>query len=310
MATDINRVGTLAKDSNLKQRLFADNLFFWIFRAAAALAILVLLGIFLMLVFNGGRMFWDIGFGEFFFGTVWNPSAYGAEKYGILSMIVSTIFVTLLSMLIAAPLGIGTAAFLADFAPQRLANILKPAIEMLAAVPSVAVGFIGIVLVGPAIASVFGLNNGLNALNGAILLAVMSLPTVITVAQDAIQSVPDSYKEASYAIGANRWETLVKVTLPAAASGIIAALILGTGRAVGETMTVLMATGNATAMPTGLFDSVRTMTATIAIELGEVPFETTHYHSLFAVGAMLFLITLSVNLVAEWIASGYRNRGQ
>ena len=210
----------------------------------------------------------------------------------------------------AAPLGIGTAAFLSDFAPKRLAAILKPAIEMLAAIPSVAVGFIGIVFVGPAIAKLFGLSNGLNALNGAILLAVMSLPTVITVAEDAIRAVPESYKEASYALGANRWETLCKVTLPAAVSGIIAALILGVGRAVGETMTVLMATGNATAMPASLFDPVRTMTATIAIELGEVPFQTIHYHSLFAVGATLFLITLSVNLIAEWIAAGYRRNGQ
>ena len=225
-------------------------------------------------------------------------------------MIAGTLLVTLIAMLIAAPLGIGTAAFLSEFAPQRLAAVIKPLIEMLAAVPSVAVGFIGIVFVGPLIANTFGLNNGLNALNGAILLAVMSLPTVITVAEDAIRAVPENYKEASYALGANRWETLVKVTIPAATSGIIAALILGVGRAVGETMTVLMATGNATAMPYSIFDSVRTMTATIAIELGEVPFQTIHYHSLFAVGAVLFLITLSVNMAAEWIAAGYRQNGQ
>jgi phosphate transport system permease protein len=294
----------------MEQRIFTDRIFFQIFRTAAIFSILLLIGIFLMLIINGAGTFREVGFGEFLLGTIWNPSAYGTERYGILSMITGTLVVTLAAMLIAAPLGIGTAAFLSEFAPTKLAAILKPVIEMLAAVPSVAVGFIGIVFVGPLIADLFGLNNGLNALNGAILLAVMALPTVITVAEDAIRAVPESYKEASYAVGANRWETLVKVTLPAATSGIIAALILGVGRAVGETMTVLMATGNATAMPYSIFDSVRTMTATIAIELGEVPFQTIHYHSLFAVGAVLFLITLSVNLIAEWIAASYRQRGQ
>lgn len=294
----------------MEQRILTDRAFYWVFRTAAMLSILILLGIFLMLVIKGAGTFREVGIGEFLLGTIWNPSAYGDEKYGILSLIAGTLLVTLIAMLIAAPLGIGTAAFLSEFAPTKLAAVLKPIIEMLAAVPSVAVGFIGIIFVGPLIASTFGLNNGLNALNGAILLAVMSLPTVITVAEDAIRAVPESYKEASYAVGANRWETLVKVTLPAATSGIIAALMLGVGRAVGETMTVLMATGNATAMPYSIFDSVRTMTATIAIELGEVPFQTIHYHSLFAVGAVLFLITLSVNLVAEWVAAGYRQNGQ
>jgi len=155
-----------------------------------------------------------------------------------------------------------------------------------------------------------GLNNGLNALNGSLLLAVMALPTIITVAEDAIRSVPNEYKEGSYALGANKWTTLLRVTIPSSYSGIIAAVMLGMGRAIGETMTVLMATGNATSMPEGFFSSIRTMTATIAIELGEVPFGTTHYYSLFAIGTVLFLITLAVNLVAERIAAGYRKQGQ
>jgi len=209
-------------------------------------------------------------------------------------------------MIIAVPLGIGAAAYLSEVAPERVREILKPVIELLAAIPSVAVGFIGIVLVGPWISRTFGLNNGLNALNGSILLAIMSLPTIITVAEDAIRTVPQSYKEGSYALGANNWTTLMRVTLPSATSGIIAAIILGMGRAIGETMTVLMATGNATAMPGSFFDPVRTMTATIAIELGEVPFGTTHYFALFAVGAVLFIISLGVNLIAENIAARYR----
>ncbi|MDX1940494.1 MAG: phosphate ABC transporter permease subunit PstC [Saprospiraceae bacterium] len=290
----------------MQTRYLADKAVRVIFFSAALVSVLILLGIFGMLFINGIRAFSEIGIGEFFFTSNWNPSAYKEPSYGILSMIVSTFLVTVGAMLIAVPLGIGTAAYLAEVAPERVRLFLKPTIELLAAIPSVAVGFIGIVLVGPFIAKVFGLNNGLTALNGSILLAIMSLPTIITVAEDAIRAVPNSFKEGSYALGANKWLTLVRVILPASYSGIIAAIILGMGRAIGETMTVLMATGNATAMPEGFFDPVRTMTATIAIELGEVPYGTTHYYALFAVGALLFLISLVINLIAENLASKYR----
>ncbi|MFH1584465.1 MAG: phosphate ABC transporter permease subunit PstC [Actinomycetota bacterium] len=269
-------------------------------------AVIILLGIFLMLLINGLQTFKDVKPFEFFFTTKWNPSAYGESSYGILSMIVSTFMVTLGAMIIAVPLGIGASAYIAEIASQRVRDILKPIIGILAGIPSVVIGFIGIVLVGPFIAKVFGLSSGLNALNGSILLAVMSLPTIISVSEDAIREVPKEYKEASYAIGANRWTTLIKVTIPAAYSGIVVSIMLGIGRAIGETMTVLMATGNAPAMPRGFFDSVRTMTATIAIEMGEVPYGTTHYYSLFAIGATLFLISLGVNLIAEIVTSKYR----
>lgn len=287
-------------------RHLIDRIVRLLFFLAALLSVLALLGIFGMLLINGVKAFADINPAEFFFTSNWNPSAYEQPSYGILAMMVSTFLVTLGAMLIAVPLGIGAAAYLAEVAPERVRMWLKPAIELLAAIPSVAVGFIGIVLVGPFIAKVFNLNNGLTALNGSILLAIMSLPTIITVAEDAIRAVPNSFKEGSYALGANKWTTLIRVVLPSSFSGIIAAIILGMGRAIGETMTVLMATGNATAMPQGFFDPVRTMTATIAIELGEVPFGTTHYFSLFAVGAVLFLISLGVNLIAENIAAKYR----
>ncbi|HMO38835.1 MAG TPA: phosphate ABC transporter permease subunit PstC [Saprospiraceae bacterium] len=277
-----------------------------VFFLSAALSVLILLGIFGMLFFNGIRTFAEVSPGQFFFNSHWNPSAYGEPSYGILAMIVSTFLVTLGAMCIAVPLGIGAAAYLSEVASGNFRLYLKSAIELLAAIPSVAVGFIGIVLTGPLLARIFGLNNGLTALNGAVLLAIMSLPTIITIAEDAIRSVPDHFKEGSYALGANKWTTLLRVTLPAATSGIIAAVILGMGRAIGETMTVLMATGNATAMPNGFFDPVRTMTATIAIELGEVPYNTTHYYSLFAVGAVLFIISLGINLLAEYIAARYR----
>lgn len=177
---------------------------------------------------------------------------------------------------------------------------------MLAAIPSVAIGFLGIVVIGPGIAHLFGIQNGLNALNGSVLLSIMALPTIITIAEDAIQAVPKTYREGSYALGANKWTTLFKVTLPAALPGLIAAVMLGLGRAIGETMTVLMATGNAAAFPKGFLDSVRTITATIAIEMGEVPYQTTHYFALFAIASVLFLITLGINLLGEYFANQFR----
>ena len=290
----------------MQKRHFVDRAIKWLFFGAAATSVLVLLGIFGMLLLNGVKAFAHISLAEFFFTSNWNPSAYGEPSYGILAMLTSTFLVTVGAMLLAVPLGVGAATYLAQVATEKTRLILKPVIELLAAIPSVVVGFIGIVMVGPFIAKVFGLSNGLNALNGAILLAIMSLPTIITVAEDAIRAVPNSFKEASYSLGANQWTTLIKVVLPAAYSGIIAAVILGMGRAIGETMTVLMATGNSLAMPHGFFDPVRTMTATIAIELGEVPYGTTHYYSLFAVGAVLFIISLGINLLAERLAKRYR----
>ncbi len=291
----------------MKRRHLIDRGFRYLFFICGLFAVVALLGIFFMLFINGIRAFKDISITEFLFTANWNPSAYDEPSYGIGAMLVSTIMVTLGSMAIAIPLGIGAAAYLAEVAAPRVREILKPLIEMLASIPSVAIGFLGIVLVGPFIARVFGLNNGLNALNGSVLLAVMALPTIISIAEDAIRSVPQSFKEASYALGGNKWITLINVTIPAALSGIIAAIVLGMGRAIGETMTVLMATGNAPAMPDSFFDSIRTITATIAIELGEVPYGTTHYYALFAIGTVLFLITLGVNIIAERIAAKYRS---
>lgn len=276
-----------------------------LFKLTGLTAIFVLGGIFLMLLWNTVAFFLKVSPIDFISGTQWNPSGRLAN-YGILPLLVSTSLVTFGAMTIAIPLAIGTAAFLSDYAGKRIKNILKPMIEMLAAVPSVAIGFLGIVIVGPSLARFTGESNGLNALNGAILLAVMALPTMITVAEDALRGVPESYREASYGVGASKWQTLIRVTIPAAAPGILAAIMLGVGRAIGETMTVLMATGNAAAFPKGFLHSVRTITATIAIEMGEVPYQTTHYFALFAVAAVLFLITLIVNLVGEYFVNKFR----
>lgn len=237
--------------------------------------------------------------GRFLGSTSWNPTAAAAPQWGVLGMVVSTLMVTILAMGVAVPVGIGVAAWLAYVAPAGAREVLKPVLELLAAVPSVVVGFLGLVVVGPFLARVFGLPNGLNALNGGVLLALMALPTIVSLSEDAIRAVPQDYVQASLALGADRWQTLVRVVVPAARSGLVAAAMLGMGRAIGETMTVLMATGNAVAFPHGPFDSVRTLTATVAIELGEVTVGSTHYQTLFAVGLVLFGITFLVNLVAE-----------
>lgn len=287
---------------NSSKRLLVDTAFKLVIKSTGIMIILLLLGIFLMLFINSVSFFSEVSLKSFFSGRQWEPGVH----YSIIPLLVSTFWVSIGSMVIAVPLGVLTAAYLSELAPKLVKAILKPVIEMLSAVPSVAIGFIGIILTGPALAAVFGIQNGLNALNGSILLAIMALPTIITISEDAINAVPKSHKEASYALGANRWETLFKVTIPAAMPGLIAAVLLGLGRALGETMTVLMATGNAAAIPNGFLDSVRTITATIAIEMGEVPYQTTHYFALFAIAAILFLITLLINFVGEFYAERIR----
>jgi len=283
-----------------------DKIIHGLFFFNGILVIVVLLSIFALLAFSSFPAFKEVNVFSFLTGKVWNPDATFTEPtYGIVPMLVSTFMVTFGALFIAIPVGIGTAAYLSDVASPRTREILKPVIEILAGIPSVVIGFLGIVLVGPFISKLFHLNNGLNAFNGSILLAVMALPTIISISEDALSSVPLSYEQASLALGATKWQTVIKVKIPAALSGIIAACMLGMGRAVGETMTVLMATGCAPAMPRGFFDSVRTMTSTIAIELGEVPYNTTHYYALFAVGLTLFIITFIINMTSDIVLHKY-----
>lgn len=292
----------MAKHNQFKEK-FIHGLFF----LNGMSVVIVLIGIFAILVMNALPAFKVIRFTEFLFKVNWNPTAtFVAPSYGIVSMLVSTIMVSIGALIIAIPLGIGAAAYLSDVASSRVREVAKPVIEILAGIPSVVIGFLGIVLVGPFIAKIFHLPNGLNALNGSILLAVMALPTIISLTEDALNSVPKSFSEASLALGATHWQTLMKVKIPAAASGIIAASMLGMGRAVGETMTVLMATGCSIAMPTSFLQSVQTMTATIAIELGEVPYNTTHYYALFGIGLVLFIITFIINMVSDIILHKYQ----
>lgn len=270
------------------------------------MAILILGGIFALLFLKAYPAFKELGIFQFFVGAVWNPTSYSIPSYGILSLILSSMMVTLGALVIAVPLGVACAAFISEMAPKRAKEILKPAIEILAAIPSVVVGFLGIVLVNPIISKVFGVSHGLNALNGSILLAIMSLPTIVSLSEDALRAVPRTYKEGSMALGANRWQTLVRVSIPSALSGIIASIMLGMGRAIGETMTVLMATGNAPALTFNFLEAIQTMTATIAIELGEVPYNTTHYYALFVIGLVLFVMTFVVNLISDLILQKYQ----
>jgi phosphate transport system permease protein len=303
------QINTVEQDMPFRQRkskrlkeILIEKFFF----LNGVLAILILLGIFSLLFVKGFPAIWELGLKGFFGSAVWNPNAYGTPKYGILSLIVSTLMVTVGALVIAVPLGVACAAFLSELAPPRLREFLKPAVEILAGIPSVVVGFLGIVLVSPLISKIFGVSHGLNALNGAILLAVMSLPTIISLSEDALRAVPHTYKEASLALGANRWQTLVRVLIPSGLSGIIASIMLGMGRAIGETMTVLMATGNAPALTFNFLEAIQTMTATIAIELGEVPYNTTHYYALFVIGFVLFVMTFLVNLVSDLILQKYQ----
>lgn len=293
---------------NINFRKIKESIIRAFFFTNGILAVFILLGIFLFLLYTAIPAFREIDIKEFFTSKNWNPTSPVKEEYGILSMIVSSFLATLGALAIAVPIGIGAASYLSDVAHWKVRETVKPIIEILAGIPSVVIGFLGIVLFGPAIAKITGQSHGLNALNGSILLAVMALPTIISISEDSLNAVPRAYKEASLALGASRWQTLIRVKIPAALSGIIAAVMLGMGRAIGETMTVLMATGNAPAFPSGFLSSIRTMTATIAIELGEVPYYTTHYYALFAIGLVLFIITFIVNLISDLILHKFQER--
>lgn len=245
----------------------------------------------------------------FFGGREWMPTASPAPLFGVLPLVMGTLCVSLFAILIALPLGLGVAIYLSELAGERMRKVLKPAIELLAGIPSVVYGFFGLVVLVPLIQKVFDLPVGETALAGSVILAVMALPTIITVAEDAMNSTPRAMREASLALGASHWQTIRKVVVPYAASGISAAVVLGIGRAIGETMAVLMVTGNAAVMPHSLFEPVRTIPATIAAELGEAPGGGAHYQALFMLGCILFVITMIISITAEAISKRQPNRG-
>ena len=265
---------------------------------SALVSILLVALIFLFLFREGLPAFAEIPLLSFLTGETWQPVAE-EPKYGILPLLSGTMLVTIGAVGVAVPLGISTALYLSEVAGSREKEILKPFIELLAGVPSVVYGFVALTVLATAVQTLFGNTFRLNALNGSLVLAVMILPTIVSIAEDALSAVPMEYKEAAWALGASRWETLRRVVLPAASSGVFIGVILGIGRAVGETMAVLMATGNSPVVTTDFFRSIETMTAAIAIEMGEVVYGSVHYSALFAIGLVLFAITFVINLAAD-----------
>ena len=283
----------------MKRTSLSEYLIERFIRVTGVSVILFLALIFLFLLREGGAMFFEVPLRDLL-RTRWYPNE---GHFGLLPLVMGSLLVTVGAAIISLPLGLLTAVFVAEVAPRWVREILKPFIEILAGIPSVVLGFLGMLVVSPLIREHLGAPTGLTALSGSLMLGYMALPTIISVAEDALDAVPKSYRDAALALGATRWQTIWRVTVPAARSGIITAMMLGVGRAIGETMAVMMVTGNAARLPLTLNSflmPVRTMTATIAAEMGEVAQGSPHYHILFAIGLVLFVITFIVNLAASW----------
>jgi phosphate transport system permease protein len=270
-------------------------------------AIIFIIGIFVFITREGMGFLTDgFNFKEFFFSSNWRPTSATKETFGILALVAGTASVTGLAMLVAIPFSLGAAIFISEFATGKTREFLKISVELLAAIPSVVWGFIGLVIMNPLIIKIFHVPVGLNVLNAGIILGLMAAPIMTSIAEDALKAVPDRYREAAEAMGATRWQVIYKVVLPAAKNGLLGAVLLGVGRGFGETMAVLMATGHSINIPGSVFDSVRALTATIAAELGETAMGSMHYEALFTIGIFLFLITFLINMTADFIVRGIR----
>jgi phosphate transport system permease protein len=270
-------------------------------------AIVFILGIFIFITREGmGFLLHTIDFREFFGSPAWRPTFERSPTYGALALIAGTASVTGLAMVVSVPFSLGAAIFIGEFATGKVRETLKVLIELLAAIPSVVWGFIGLTLMNRLIIQIFDVPVGLNVLNAGIILGLMAAPIMTTIAEDALKAVPDTYREAAEAMGATRWQVIVRVVLPAAKNGLLGAVLLGVGRGFGETMAVLMASGHAIHIPTSVFDSVRALTATIAAELGETAVGSDHYQALFTLGILLFVVTFIINLTADLVVRGVR----
>jgi phosphate transport system permease protein len=286
-----------------------EKLIEWVIRLCGISAIVFVFGIFFFVFREGaGFLFTKFNPREFFFSIDWIPTSQVQPRYGAMALIAGTLSVTGLAMVLAVPFGLGAAVFISEFCGNRVRETLKIVIELLAAIPSVVWGFIGLSVVSPLLIETFHTPIGVNLLNGAILLALMSVPIMVSIGEDALKAVPDSYREAALALGATRWQIVHRVLLPAARNGLLAAVLLGVARAIGETMAVLMATGHSIRIPQSVFDPVRTLTATIAAELGETAKGSDHYQVLFLIGVLLFGITFVVNLTADLVVKGIRKQ--
>jgi len=272
-------------------------------------AIVFIIGIFVFITKEGlGFMTGALDVKEFFTSPRWRPTSEYNPTFGALALIAGTASVSGLAMVVAVPFSLGAAVFIGEFATGRTRELLKVLVEMLAAIPSVVWGFIGLSIMNKVIIQVFDVPVGLNVLNAGIILGLMAAPIMTTIAEDALKAVPDRYREAAEAMGATRWQVIYKVVIPAAKNGLAAAVLLGVGRAFGETMAVLMASGHSINLPTSPFDSVRALTATIAAELGETAVGSDHYQALFFLGIFLFAITFLINLTADLVVRGIRKK--
>lgn len=274
-----------------------------------ALVSVIVLGLIVSSLFREGLpVFKSVSLKDFIFGMEWYPT-YDPPSFGIFPLIFGSFIVTVLATVIAVPLGVLAAIYISEIAPQAIKESLKSVIELLAGLPSVVLGFFGMVIVAPWLQETFDLPTGLNIINASVILAIMAIPTISSISEDALYAVPNEFKEASYALGATKFETITKIILPAALSGISTAVMLGMARAIGETMVVLMVAGGAAAIPESIFDSVRPMPASIAAEMGETPYGSPHYHALFAIGMVLFFLTLTFNLIADYVSHKFRQTG-
>jgi len=286
---------------------WVDGVMAGLFFVGGVSAIVFIAGIFVFITREGlpfltGRF--DAA--EFFGSIAWRPTSTTHPTYGALALIAGTASVTGLAMLVAVPFSLGAAIYIAEFATGRVREALKILVELLAAIPSVVWGFIGLTILNPLIIRLFDVPVGLNVLNAGVILGLMAAPIMTTIAEDALKAVPDHYREAAEALGATRWQMVSRVVLPAARNGLMAAVLLGVGRGFGETMAVLMASGHSINLPTSPFDSVRALTATIAAELGETAVGSEHYRALFTLGILLFCVTFAINLTADLVVRGRR----
>ena len=290
------------------------NFDWYVDKAVAALvfvggisAILLILGIFGFITREGLGFITDtLDFGQFFGSPRWRPTSEHNPTYGALALIAGTASVTGLAMLVAVPFSLGAAIYIGELSSGKTRELLKVLVELLAAIPSVVWGFIGLSIMNPLIIRIFDVPVGLNVLNSGIILGLMAAPIMTTIAEDALKAVPDGYREAAEAMGATRWQVIFRVVIPAARNGLVAAILLGVGRGFGETMAVLMASGHSINLPTSVFDSVRALTATIAAELGETANGSEHYQALFTLGILLFAVTFLINLTADLVVRGPR----
>ncbi len=292
-----------AKSNRIKERIIKS-----IFLVVALVSIFILAIIVLFLFKEGLPIFSEVSVKDFLFGKYWYPTN-DPPDFGIFPMIVASMVVTLLSSIIAVPLGILSAIYVSEIAGTKVKEILKPVIELVASLPSVIIGFFGMVIIVPLLQDILDIPTGLNAFNASLMLAIMAVPTISSLSEDAIHAVRRELREASLALGATQWETISRVVIPASLSGICTAVILGMSRAIGETMVVLMVAGGAAAIPETIFDPCRPMPASIAAEMAEAPFQGNHYYALFATGIVLFLMTFGFNLIADYISHKYKQTG-